>query len=321
MKYIILFLLVVFFVSCNGSMYEDDNIIDYVIHKQIHPSLPDFEFRLLGLAIEDNGFEYVQIHTLVITNDSLDLRQEFTGLTTEDIPLFLNENYSYGLSFDDWNFDGFLDISLLKHHTMQGALFYFWLWDNELGLFVQNEYLQDLSGASIYPIHEEGFVEVTSSGGVSVYSISRHAFEDGRFVPILHVVVLFNPSGTDEHEFTRIIYKQIHESLPVFEFRLDGRYNYEHELFDYVEVNKLTVICEEIGLWQEFDDLQTIDTENVGLYTVNPSWLHFEDWNLDGYLDISLFKHPGGTMGNATHYYWLWDVERGEFVEVYREEE
>jgi len=111
------------------------------------------------------------------------------------------------------------------------------------------------------------------------------------------------------YSVTNIINSKVGE----LEFRIEGEINKTGSLGydEIIEISKLTVLHKNGRVKQEFPGLNTITTigEN-DMYG-----LSFDDWNFDGYLDISLFKYPGGTMMNRPHYYWLWDITAGEFVE------
>jgi len=43
--------------------------------------------------------------------------------------------------------------------------------------------------------------------------------------------------------------------------------------------------------------------------------LHFDDFNFDGYMDMALTNlAPNGIWNFGAHYYWLWNLEIGQFV-------
>jgi len=111
---------------------------------------------------------------------------------------------------------------------------------------------------------------------------------------------------------------RIHEDLPEFTFRLEGTCEIEYSLnynrngytsSETTRISKLTITDEDGGFYQEFAGL---DTETRWTHTIYG--LSFEDYNFDGYLDIELRRHMGGTMLNFPNYYWLWDVSEEKFV-------
>ena len=63
------------------------------------------------------------------------------------------------------------------------------------------------------------------------------------------------------------------------------------------------------GFTQNISELET-STPYIGDYGFGA-----EDWNFDGYPDISLWLFPGGSMGNRPTMYWLWDDESKQFIE------
>ncbi|MNI56670.1 hypothetical protein D3C73_1116880 [compost metagenome] len=114
--------------------------------------------------------------------------------------------------------------------------------------------------------------------------------------------------------------RQISADKPVFSFEIYGRTVQSYRLmFDetkyYIDsgnnkVQKIVVECSPLSYHQELmfeeTDIPDIPETTFGF--------DLDDWNFDGYLDISLWKDRGGTSLNAPHYYWLWDNEQGRFV-------
>ena len=78
-----------------------------------------------------------------------------------------------------------------------------------------------------------------------------------------------------------------------------------------VNITTLTIKNLNTGFLQEFTDLET---SNQFADEGNMYGLSFQDWNFDGYKDMSLWRYPGGTMGNNPTYYWLWDVDASMFM-------
>ena len=52
----------------------------------------------------------------------------------------------------------------------------------------------------------------------------------------------------------------------------------------------------------------------VGIDPENPLNFHLADYNGDGCLDMGLRWHPGGSMRNDPHFFWLWDADIRQFV-------
>jgi rhodanese-related sulfurtransferase len=104
------------------------------------------------------------------------------------------------------------------------------------------------------------------------------------------------------------IRKQIHENLPPFTFTLTV---FDIDEFFLSDNAVLTISSADGSFLQEFSDIRT----HFLRYRKFEEALKFDDWNFDGYLDISLWRFPGGSMGNRPHYFWLWNPETEEFTE------
>ena len=148
--------------------------IDFTVTQQISSEMPEFKFQLTGeksgeyqLVYSGPGYERLgrsvmhfvhdamYVHSLRITDIYGDLIQEIRDLNVSVFGFCLwgwhmytfTEAEMWGLRFEDFNFDGYLDIALQYTHGgfMQNALSYFWLWDSEQGQFVTNDNLQYIS--------------------------------------------------------------------------------------------------------------------------------------------------------------------------------
>ena len=110
---------------------------------------------------------------------------------------------------------------------------------------------------------------------------------------------------------TYTLTRQIHESMPEYTFTLNI---IPETWLDYGSYTTDIEIRDESGaVLQVLEDLHTVfsprEDERV---------LEFGDWNFDGYLDISIWKHPGGSARNDPHFYWIWDATAGGCVEAER---
>jgi rhodanese-related sulfurtransferase len=118
-----------------------------------------------------------------------------------------------------------------------------------------------------------------------------------------------------------LVQQRIHSEMPEFEFRIQGEntkvYSLNHDQSKYYiayETNRIGTINikdDRGAAIQEIVDLET-ETPNI---EGNDYGFSLADWNFDGYLDMSLWQYPGGSMGNNPTYFWLWDQEQGEFIE------
>ena len=162
------------------------------------------------------------------------------------------------------------------------------------------------SQRAAYELLDMGFKNVYDFGGIVDWT--------GEFDPQVPEDVIT--------PFEHTVAQRVNEWLPEFYFKLEGELikscsiDQSHEgleeRYDY-RITKLT-ITNKNGFKQEF----AAQTEcfyigdSVGKMEVSPS---FDDWNFDGHMDISIFKHMGGNSGNTPRYYWLWDNAAGKFVE------
>ena len=121
---------------------------------------------------------------------------------------------------------------------------------------------------------------------------------------------------TEENLIDFTLTQSIHEDMPPFTIRLLGRwikgwcFEARGEV-DGVQANihVLQVMDAAGNVLQEFDRLGTLPPQRADSFG-----LHFADYNFDGFLDMALYVHEGGSMRNAPHLYWLWDTAAGQFV-------
>ena len=141
--------------------------------KRIHENMPYFTFkRILGDFVEPQNIQMIEQEryiTIIILDENGDLLQEIDGIIQGGhADWMVAEHNSFQLQFDDFNFDGYLDMwlySAINHGTAGGAWAHFWLWDNELMQFIKSEELSEVSCmAWLGANHETGQIEVSSRG-------------------------------------------------------------------------------------------------------------------------------------------------------------
>ena len=188
----------------------------------ISPDMDKLTFTLEGYSTRSymRNFERTQfwpfanssIHTITIHTADGTVLQEITGLVTKHH--VASEANMYGLEFDDFNFDGYMDMMLWQFPggSMRDMPSYFWLWDSEAGLFVPNECLMDISmGASITTIPEYRQIQAFSRGGPGLYGRSIYEYHDGLFVLVRDVLYEFFYSDDDDStEVTRRVTETNH---------------------------------------------------------------------------------------------------------------
>jgi len=166
--------------------------IDFAIKQKINEQLPEFVFHITGEKRIEYEFtadkrryrirEETNIDNItVMDNDTI--IQEFDNLGTRN---FTSEKEQYGFRLDDWNFDGFLDISLRSFPggSMRNEPSYYWLWDSNFGKFVENKQLEKLSDFSGLMVDQEikQVTGYTREGGG--YSIVYYEYKNGEFVRV-----------------------------------------------------------------------------------------------------------------------------------------
>ena len=110
----------------------------------------------------------------------------------------------YGLSFDDWNFDGHLDIGLWAYlgGSMRNDPHYYWLWDNSLKQFIRNEELEEISNISTISVEEnrlDCYTRLGASGGAN----AQYEYIKGNFVLVYSVEWVVEPAADKENEYIR----------------------------------------------------------------------------------------------------------------------
>jgi len=98
--------------------------------------------------------------------------------------------------------------------------------------------------------------------------------------------------------------------MPPFTFHIHhGEEQITHEYYHHPLYETAILITDHEG-----EIIQHIDGLSQSAILINWNELRFSDLNADGYMDMHLMKMQDGTSGTGTHYIWLWDVEKGQFV-------
>jgi rhodanese-related sulfurtransferase len=216
--------------------------IDFSVSKIINENLPEFTFRLQGESREfytlnsDRTVYFSRedmnrIDTLTITTADGSFFQEFTDLNAIDHPRATTENY--GLKFDDWNFDGFIDISLpMFPPGNRGWTHYFWLWDGSQ--FARNTQLEEISEFFGAFIDEENNFVRSYSGRMGDYRDDFYKYINGEFILVKQILTERVFTGSEE------IYTQRTSTYELIDERMrltDASYE-EWQLNDYQEENE-----------------------------------------------------------------------------------
>jgi hypothetical protein len=125
------------------------------------------------------------------------------------------------------------------------------------------------------------------------------------------------PDHVEEYEQT--FYKKIAPDLTEYQFVLHGYCGIVEKIFagtnekyQFPVISIKRIDISETGgkLIQTIDSLNTLEK----VKRLSDTDFSFDDWNHDGYMDISLFYMPGGSMANRPTYFWLWDNQIKQFV-------
>ena len=193
--------------------------IDFLVSRKINDQMPEFAFHITGTNEKRHGlnhdnsrycimFNENKVEKITITDNSGALIQEIGDLYKEidDIRTAnpASEEDMYGFSFDDWNFDGYLDISLWKYPggSMRNKPTYFWLWDAKLGKFIENEELGEMSDYSTISVSDEGnLIESFTRVGGGEYGIGYYKCENGKYICVKTKHVKYEPTPDNENKY------------------------------------------------------------------------------------------------------------------------
>ena len=190
-----------------GGNLPDDIVTttDYSVTKRIHSQLPTFIFRFECESVQKYTLNYdkslyflwyptCELLRLIITDENGNLVQEITNVN-------ISNDFSPGLeelTFDDWNFDGYLDFRL-PNQTLRS--YGYFLWDSLNNSYVRNTELEELGERSPLSVdHENNRIEV-SDGRMGYYTTKYYNYING----VITMVKLIEESDeiTDEEYLVR----------------------------------------------------------------------------------------------------------------------
>jgi len=161
---------------------------------RIHEDMPEFTFtRIIGGNYNFSDFLYSHESKVIITDEEGDVIQEISGL------LHCKHFGDGEIRFDDFNFDGYLDMTMLHLGIGRNHSFYYWLWDVEIGQFVRNEQLEEMGFVYVHPFSQRivyGFRNMPGDNRTNYYE-----FHNGEFIRILERqdLVRFNETHGDRY--------------------------------------------------------------------------------------------------------------------------
>jgi rhodanese-related sulfurtransferase len=170
---------------------------DYTTTMRVHDSLPELGVRVEGVRQDEYGLSYTdeskyfrrtafcEVTKVTVFAEDVPLYQELSDLGTGNS--FVSEYNKYGLVFDDWNFDGYQDLALWRYPggSSGNNPHYYWLWDNEAMMFVENALLMEISDyAGITVNTDTRQLEAYSNFGAFNYTVYYIEYRDGEFVVV-----------------------------------------------------------------------------------------------------------------------------------------
>jgi len=139
----------------------DDKIIDFTFTQAINSALAPFTFQILGESFGTTPYEdmlRVKVDSIYVSDARDELMQE---IKVDAWPRSASEDNRYGLEFNDYNFDAYLDISIRRFpgEGSNNRTHYYWLWDNEAQQFAYDWKLSEM-------ITDENLIDFTVTQSV-----------------------------------------------------------------------------------------------------------------------------------------------------------
>jgi len=173
--------------------------IDFKVTQRIHEQMPEWTFNLSGSKDRHDSWPDNKIEKITIKDNNGVIIQELDGIKTFNH--LTSEENMYGLVFEDWNFDGYLDIGLWASPggTMRNNPHYYWLWDNDSGKFVKNEQLEKISDYSTISVNTDTKqIESYTRTGPGMHATGYYEYSDGSFVMARTEEITIKPRSEDD---------------------------------------------------------------------------------------------------------------------------
>jgi len=247
----------------------NEPLTTFVSHIRIQPDMPEFTFiRTLGDFVEITEFSEEERHVVItILDEDGALIQEIDCIVQGGQASWATAGHEMmELQFDDFNFDGFLDmwlITAINPGTAGGYYASFWLWDSELGQFVRNYYLSQISGMAHITVDEDaGQVRTHHRLAAWMHSTLYYEYWNGEFVLVREVV---------DNQWYGFI-REVWDWVSPFEYRQYVYRDGEFELFAWT-----TLPADQIT-FQATDEIQiTISHNPDSLFPHLRPFIEFED--------------------------------------------
>ena len=217
------------FQDLNGEItgFKPKNPFAYTVQKKLNKDLPEFTFIILGETEDIHSYMSINhVNEIIITNSEGYYQELPVGET-----IIYTGDESYGFSLDDWNFDGYLDVSLMRSPggSMHNSPHYYWLWDQQQERFVENFELEDLSDEHTLEISDHNQI-FASTYGLTWHYILFYQYNDGHYV--LHRKKIY--SFEDRNE----------------DYRLNTQYR-THTVISELIGGDMKVVSDEYGDWEQ----------------------------------------------------------------------
>lgn len=204
-----------------GDLPEDIvTSVEYTLVTKINLQMPEFTFNIYGKNVQSYGLTYDRekyfiqkdinkFYRIVIECDAIKYNKEL--IFPETSTPKLSKDY-YGFDLNDWNFDGYLDISLWKHQggTSTNMPCFFWLWDSKMNKYVNNTELEDLSERAYLKVDKENsqIVAYERDSSSKQYE-GYYKFQFEKYVLIKTVDITYEKSLDNKSVITHHVIKEL----------------------------------------------------------------------------------------------------------------
>jgi len=196
---------------------EEIESIYHEVTARIHPDMPEFTFTMQGAWTRtyarnlkgEIDYDLDGVPRFKENTNINDIRIEVKGQFFQWLDGFETHQSmkmdNYGFELQDFNNDGYLDISLYSNAGAVDPNYLFWLWDKKQEKFVRNEQLQELNADwQFFDLEDDGRIKLFSrSGGGIEWEMAWYEYRNDAFVLV-------------ESEDGNILFEELDgESVPV----------------------------------------------------------------------------------------------------------
>jgi hypothetical protein len=192
---------------------------------RIHPSLPEFEFTLIGDTTGGPGAS-IRVERIEIRRDSAVEPDQVIGSLATDTPMTAEVP---ALEVLDMNFDGYKDIRLVEFRSAgPNTAYLHWLFDPPSGRFLESPGLNDIPSAHFDAVRRE--IRSDWRDGAARHGSSIYVFAEGQPVLVRQEEKTYQAPGTYLFEVKRLVdgvwrtveQRQVSEQPPEADARAPG---------------------------------------------------------------------------------------------------